>query len=303
MGEVDFSAMAKACRQYDPDLWARCCPRRYAGADGYRSFDLPAVSMFSTLRIPEELGRFPDESSRTIFRIDRHLIDLNVPTLFVAPEFGRAVMETEPPAEILWTEARLPHEAAILMLPDGLIPDPAGVSLPFVAYSRMKAGDVYREIDRELAVASDILSIHALTSLRGPAGTNITYEMTLNSANARQANIRDLHYDRVLSAGEDEWLTDVARFVLKVALVVEERPSLLGKSELLRKPRKGKDALWSPNVIGKAFRILREPPTAETATARAGVRTHWRRGHFRNQAHGEGRAQRKIIWIQPVLVG
>lgn len=33
------------------------------------------------------------------------------------------------------------------------------------------------------------------------------------------------------------------------------------------------------------------------------VRSHWRRGHFRNQPFGEDRMQRKLIWIQPTLVG
>lgn len=31
--------------------------------------------------------------------------------------------------------------------------------------------------------------------------------------------------------------------------------------------------------------------------------THWRRGHFRNQRHGEGNSLVKIKWIQPTLVG
>lgn len=33
------------------------------------------------------------------------------------------------------------------------------------------------------------------------------------------------------------------------------------------------------------------------------LRTHWRRGHWRFQRHGEGLSQRKRIWIKPVLVG
>ena len=31
--------------------------------------------------------------------------------------------------------------------------------------------------------------------------------------------------------------------------------------------------------------------------------THWRRGHWRNQAHGPGRSLRKLIWLMPMLVG
>ncbi len=31
--------------------------------------------------------------------------------------------------------------------------------------------------------------------------------------------------------------------------------------------------------------------------------THWRRGHWRNQAHGPGRSLHKLIWVMPMLVG
>lgn len=32
------------------------------------------------------------------------------------------------------------------------------------------------------------------------------------------------------------------------------------------------------------------------------VAPHWRRGHFRHQAHGPERSQRKLLWIKPILV-
>jgi hypothetical protein len=36
--------------------------------------------------------------------------------------------------------------------------------------------------------------------------------------------------------------------------------------------------------------------------AHPSVRPHWRRGHWRRQPHGEGRALRKLIWLMPTLV-
>ena len=33
------------------------------------------------------------------------------------------------------------------------------------------------------------------------------------------------------------------------------------------------------------------------------LKTHWRRGHWRNQAYGQGRELRKLIWIMPSLIG
>jgi hypothetical protein len=35
----------------------------------------------------------------------------------------------------------------------------------------------------------------------------------------------------------------------------------------------------------------------------ANIATHWRRGHWRSQPHGEARKERKNIWIKPVVVG
>lgn len=35
---------------------------------------------------------------------------------------------------------------------------------------------------------------------------------------------------------------------------------------------------------------------------RAGPHAHWRRGHWRNQAHRPQLSLRKLIWIRPTLV-
>lgn len=53
--------------------------------------------------------------------------------------------------------------------------------------------------------------------------------------------------------------------------------------------------------------LLREPEPAPgdpmASGDRARMSAHWRRGHWRRQAYGEGRAQRKLIRIRPVWVG
>lgn len=38
------------------------------------------------------------------------------------------------------------------------------------------------------------------------------------------------------------------------------------------------------------------------ATLASSLRPHWRRGHWRRQAHGEGKMLRKIVWIMPTMV-
>lgn len=49
---------------------------------------------------------------------------------------------------------------------------------------------------------------------------------------------------------------------------------------------------------------VRAPAETTTGLARAGgVKAHWRRGHFRNQACGAGLREHRLIWIEPTLVG
>lgn len=55
------------------------------------------------------------------------------------------------------------------------------------------------------------------------------------------------------------------------------------------------------HLCGMHFR--KDPDlSAEMEGLGVGVRTHWRRGHFRNQPHGPQRALRKLVWIMPILV-
>ncbi len=52
------------------------------------------------------------------------------------------------------------------------------------------------------------------------------------------------------------------------------------------------------NYCGKSF----EKKSPSTLGVNNELRTHWRRGHWRNQSHGINMSQRKIIWIMPVMV-
>lgn len=44
------------------------------------------------------------------------------------------------------------------------------------------------------------------------------------------------------------------------------------------------------------------PASEEPAGTHSSPTTHIRRGHWRNQVHGPGRAERKLIWVPPVVV-
>jgi hypothetical protein len=93
--------------------------------------------------------------------------------------------------------------------------------------------------------------------------------------------------------------------MLKLLVVLNTRSSLIeyGSCERPQRFKHGrirKREIWSPNLIGSQYRPT---PAAESQGTHASPRIHWRRGHIRKQPHGPGRIERKLIWIEPVLVG
>lgn len=306
-GSVALSELAEAVKKVDRAGWEKCCPRKFVGLQGYSSFEIAAVSIYSSYFMVEQLRRFPDKTSMNVHRVAAHLLEKTIPTLFVGREFGVAVMETAPPKDILWTEARLPHEAAVLMLPEGLILDELGNSIPFVAYSRMKAGNTYRVFGKEVELAADTFTIFTMSSQAGPMGAPLTFEMTLSGVVAAGANISDIEYVSELNGSEDAWLRKITQFVLTVALVVEAKPALVQPGRMIRKAKRDRTSLWAPNVLGAGFRTAKEKnavgDTTMEGSPRAAARAHWRRGHVRRQPYGPGRMERKILWIEPVFIG
>jgi hypothetical protein len=93
--------------------------------------------------------------------------------------------------------------------------------------------------------------------------------------------------------------------MLKLLVVLNTRQTLVEYGACVR-PQRFKHGrvkqheLWSPNLIGWRYRPAQ---AAEAQSTHASPRLHWRRGHVRNQPCGSGRSQRKLIWIEPMLVG
>ena len=58
------------------------------------------------------------------------------------------------------------------------------------------------------------------------------------------------------------------------------------------------EALYDRVTVGPAS--MPPPPLADDMAAQ--VAPHWRRGHFRLQAHGPARSERRLIFVAPILV-
>ena len=89
---------------------------------------------------------------------------------------------------------------------------------------------------------------------------------------------------------------NAAYYMANVERSVEETVRLVTRKAGDKKPE-----LWSPRWIGKGYarkQIIGGVP----AGTHASPRMHWRRGHWRTQAVGEGRKDRRRVWIEPILV-
>ncbi|MEA3640261.1 MAG: hypothetical protein VBE63_09990 [Lamprobacter sp.] len=83
---------------------------------------------------------------------------------------------------------------------------------------------------------------------------------------------------------------------------LERKTKGLGYKKKVRLQRKLATAYDRILIGPETFPEAEEPAERDTGEAQRGVRTHWRRGHFRTILYGEQRSKQRLGWIKPVLV-
>lgn len=96
---------------------------------------------------------------------------------------------------------------------------------------------------------------------------------------------------------------------LRLILIMECRPELVDTTSEVIRVNKGfgkaqAQDFYQPLWLGLGYRLKREGTfRSEGSSGTYGTKSvHWRRGFIRNQPYGEGRQQRKLVWIEPVIV-
>ncbi|MCT7964202.1 hypothetical protein NG791_26340 [Laspinema sp. D1] len=125
----------------------------------------------------------------------------------------------------------------------------------------------------------------------------------------------DLINGGVIDANEDRDLEQqfqdrIEKIVLQTLLYLQFRPDDLISPTKVSISTKGqgfgggkaKSDRLTPLIVGQKFQPQTERTSRSAHSTHATPRTHWRRGHWRRVAMGEGRQERKWRWIQPVLV-
>jgi hypothetical protein len=220
-------------------------------------------------------------SKYTLFKVG----EAKCPVYWVSADLLTALMQSD-----LTIEADNLHWAmktGIFMLPKGLVfsPDNNSIQAIFWHYETTKDYLYWTAIDKD----------------------NCFCRRFLASNNSRTFKYNDVQdFDPQVVIDFNEYLQGI---FLRLLLIMECRPELVEQESKLVTVNKGfaknlaKD-FYEPLWIGRNYRVKRQD--AQDVTEQQGTNTsksiHWRRGFLRNQPYGKGREQRKLIWIEPVLV-
>ena len=318
--------LAMAGEEALPEFFRAVYPRRYVNTPGFGSARITAgylalaMSNMSQIAPPELPTAY-----KLLMPILWHMIPKRMPWLFIAPQLAEAVKRTTFLDEIDWTRLCLPYEKGGMLLPPGTLTHPVDGDCCALFWGRLEPGDV--DPPRSLAswpfphytLANKAFSIVALCPKTG-----MWYDSNLTDAKRPVLKLNNLFYteggiaptfekneltilcDHDLNEENDRaFVEQMGVLIFGTFLAFSARPDLLEGEKLERtvrdKKHGGTREFWSPNIIGRHYRLPSRRP--DQGGTHASPRMHWRRGHFRNQACGPQNRERKTVWLEPMLVG
>ena len=287
-------------------------PRKLVPPGGYHSPKCVAAGLDCILRINEcktDSERLPTEitAQAIVYRI----INYRSPVYYVAEQFIRAVAATELPHDFTLADLHWPMPAMVIGFPVRFMREYLGRETCYVCATEFDAGD---HSCRFLPSTPTITMPKAKVAFYWYACVDGRLESFVSSF------WKEDHVDEIIQkygytdytgadtpkVQEDKECCDrLSVLMFKLLVVLNTRPNLVEPATCIRRARswqsKLRNELWSPNIIGATYRVTREN-AAPTGT-HASPRLHFRRGHLRNQPHGQGRTLRKLIWVEPMLIG
>jgi len=301
-----------------PELWAKCYPKIYEGVDGGEHYSAKLVGYFlltAAIKIEQPEVRIYQHFSETVEAIwASRLAGYRVPIFWLSREITEALKLTTLPVTLDLTTMKLPFEAAVFMLPKG--------SFTYQG----EATDVVCALYARTAMREEIPSINptAVETISGRGDFSVfagmlnglllnwshPWEQPLDiaqlDATVLDTRTEPLHteFQTDIAEYDKHFVARVAHLVFNTLQLMLAKPELVSMGSLIKqvhKKRHSIKAFWSPNTIGKDYRLRRESqPLGGTHPSPRG---HWVRGFWRDQACGPKYSERKEIWIEPFWRG
>lgn len=311
---LDWPAIGERLEAEHPKLVSLANPRTYATEEGYLSSRSVAyrLSMFSLT-----LSRLRQRASHDLLigiigSSSGEVIKYGVQPWWISEALVEALMKTSPPAETTLREVPLPYSAFVLLLPRGALISPNGSFVQMLLVSRMSnevallygletAGEVKEHGALAISCFDETGSMNAHTYYSWRP-----LNQSLGEWEASTQEPMTIHGKIAVPLPDDKkFSANFVRLALNACFIISEHAEMIEGPKVLKRIKarigNGKIELWSPRWVGRSFRRPLPTPGIETGS-HASPRLHWRRGHWRDQRHGEALQLRKRLWIQPTIV-
>jgi hypothetical protein len=329
--EITVDRAADFMKKYFPDLWKLVYTKQIDAPSTHYNFKAPAVALATAMQIsrlarskPPQLAmvdgrptlvqpRTPLGSGLNYLIAQDLLSRYDYPTFYVSENLMNALLHTQPPQGYTWADVPFPFPAQVIMLPRNTFREPSGQAINFVIVGIIEAGTESRKLangetvkppesDRIIIcwAADGGFTIHAVVFPRtDPLEPSSSWIEEKTKEYAGRMDIPNYE------GPPAEFSSYVAGLVANMLLVKSVRPELTEGGERIGSiPNKVTGTtlgVYRPIFIGRNYAIERKPTTEHAPTGAHYTELRWRSGHFKDQAHGIRRSERKIIWINPYL--
>lgn len=308
----EFETAVEYWAKREPAIWNYCYPKFYTGTEKYISARIVATAFFMSAMDCLKLAG-PDASVTEIATLASlvKMKKFGLPMLFIAPELLAAVSKSEPPEQMRWDTMPKPFDGAVFMLPRGALTHPVNGEVAWLGYAhigkgeRLQASQINYNAVNERECFTVIWNCHEESR---PPGFHVNLVADFNPFISRtaikdslgQASNDQSFLQIPMAESENEFGELATSLVFRLIMAMVARPGLVEKGKFTGKKLKSGTEIWTPNVIGRTFTIRREAADGEGGWS---LRMHWRRGHFKEHAHGPQLTLRKTIWIEPYMAG
>lgn len=319
-------------RKENPAIWNLVCPRRIASPKGYikTTINSALMSIYLDFMFRPKPNKVEVDAILSTWKVCEAL----VPTIFVGREFAEALVNTEPPDNLVIRELKWPFDGMVFVVHDDFMWNYFRRAVPFIRIARhptgkQRAPEIVRKVypnapEFGISEASYDQSCFIVTATVMFGDKPVDYSASFPDNEPLGEMISDEQYqdftvdpeDRVemaeicntTEAEDRELLKRIISFSGHLLLAMNAVPEQI-EAPVIQWPVKEKiqrrvpqrDWVWHPHFLGRNYRWERE--RASQGGSHASPRLHPRRGHWRHQPYGPGRKEKKVIWIKPMLVG
>jgi hypothetical protein len=271
-------------------------PRRVCTPVGYMSHKCVAGALAAVAyerAAAFQSGIVPEEIERTATAISHRVMQYKVPVYYVADAFARAVAATDLPDDMYIADLNLPLPGMVIAWPQAFMREYLGADISYVYAATVDKGEDAHPPIPELGPSVYVkrnkiawwhflwngnLESFVSSYWRDDLVKDFTSEVYTYTDFTGQK-------DEAVVLGDHERTNRVSALMFKLLLLLSMNPAYITNGSIQRKAKvkhgRVRDELWSPNMIGSAYRSETSGPGTGT---HASPRVHFRRGHITHVA-------------------